>query len=303
MRHLAGWVFGVIALFACGFLVGGCGQADVPKKAAGTVTILTSFHPMHIMALNIAGGVPGVTVQNLTQPTAGCLHDYQLSPQELAALADADILVVNGAGMESFLAKAISQYPQLKLVEASRGLDLILAKPAGEDGAANPHVWVSPAGAMAQVRKIADGLARADPTHAAQYHANANAYLTRLEALGKKMHAELDALPNRRIVTMHEAFPYFAREFNLAIASVIEREPGSEPSAGELAETITAVRASGIKAVFAEPQYPAKAAEAIARETGATVYTLDPAVTGPAEADSYLKTMNQNLDVLRRALK
>ena len=298
MRKQSGACFGVCAFFLLGLLAGGCGKAGAPKKTAGTVTILTSFHPMHIMVLNIAGGVPGVTVRNLTQPTAGCLHDYQLSPQELAALADADMLVVNGAGMESFLAKAVSQYPKLKIVEASQGLDLIR-----ENGGANPHIWVSPIGAMEQVRQIAAGLAVADSAHAAQYRANADAYLVRLNALRTKMHAELDGLPNRRIVTMHEAFPYFAREFKLEIAGVIEREPGSEPSAGELAGTITAVRASGIRAVFAEPQYPAKAAEAIARETGATVYLLDPAVTGPAGADSYLKTMEQNLEVLRHALK
>ena len=298
MRNLLGLVFGMVALFVLGLFAGGCGKVGAPAKAAGAVTILTSFYPMHVMALNIAGGVPGVTVRNLTQPTAGCLHDYQLSPQELAALADADVLVVNGAGMEAFLAKAVSQYPKLKMVAASQGLDLIR-----DNTGVNPHLWVSPAGAMEQVRKIAEGLTVADPAHAAQYRANADAYFARLEALRKKMHAELDALPNRRIVTMHEAFPYFAREFKLEIAGVIEREPGSEPSAGELAGTIDAVRKSGIKAVFAEPQYPAKAVEAIARETGATVYTLDPAVTGPAEPDAYLKTMERNLEVLRRALR
>jgi zinc transport system substrate-binding protein len=153
------------------------------------------------------------------------------------------------------------------------------------------------------VRNIAAGLAAADPAHAAEYRTNADAYIARLEALRRKMHAELDGLPNRRVVTMHEAFPYFAREFNLDIIGVIQREPGSDPSAGELAESVDAIRRSGVRAIFAEPQYPAKAADTIARETGATVYSLDPAVTGSADPDAYLKAMERNLDTLRRALK
>ena len=110
-------------------------------------------------------------------------------------------------------------------------------------------------------------------------------------------------LPQRDIVTFHEAFPYFAKEFDLRIAAVIEREPGPEPAAAELAQTIDLVRASGVKALFAEPQYPARAAESIARETGARVYTLDPAVTGPMDADAYIHIMDANLRVLEEALK
>ena len=87
------------------------------------------------------------------------------------------------------------------------------------------------------------------------------------------------------------------------IAAVIEREPGSEPSARELAQTITLVRKAKVKALFAEPQYPSKAAEAIARETGAKLYTLDPAVTGPMRDDAYITIMTRNFSELRKALR
>ena len=136
-----------------------------------------------------------------------------------------------------------------------------------------------------------------------RYHANANAYIVKLEALRKKMHEGLANISSRDIITFHEAFPYFAKEFNLNIVEVIEREPGSEPSAGELAETVKTIKSHKIKALFAEPQYPAKAAQTIARETGLKVYVLDPAVTGSASLDAYIRIMEANLTVLQEALR
>ena len=106
----------------------------------------------------------------------------------------------------------------------------------------------------------------------------------------------------REIMTFHEAFEYFAEDFNLTVVAVIEREPGAEPSAGELAALIRKIRATGVKAIFVEPQYPAKSAEILARETGAKLYTLDPVVSGPLGPDAYLEIMARNGAELKRAL-
>jgi len=189
---------------------------------------------------------------------------------------------------------------RVKIIEASAGMPLI--KGDGEIGD-NPHVWVSVSGAMQQVNNIAAGLIKHDPEHALQYRANADKYLARLDSLRAKMHRELKPAAGRDIITFHEAFPYFAQEFGLNVAAVVEREPGSEPSAAELAQTIKLIRQKKIKALFAEPQYPAKAAQAIARETGAKVYTLDPVSTGPLDPNAYIKAMEKNLEVLQRALR
>ena len=117
------------------------------------------------------------------------------------------------------------------------------------------------------------------------------------------MHQQLDGLPHRDIITFHEAFPYFAQEFDLHIAAVINREPESEPSARELADTILLVRSSGVKALFVEPQYPKTAADIISNETQADVYVLDPGVSGEESKDAYLNIMEQNLQVLLTALQ
>ena len=267
--------------------------ADKPLK------ILASFYPMYVMTLNVVGDTPGVAVECLTKPITGCLHDYQLTPADLKTLASADVFVANGAGMEAFIAKAVAQSPKLKVIEASQGIKLAFN--------GNPHLWVSLGGAMEQTRNIAKGLAAADPAHAAAYEANAAKYIAKIESLRKEMHAALDDLKHREIVTFHEAFPYFASEFNLKIVAVIEREPGSEPSAGELAKTIQLIRKNQVRALFAEPQYPPKSAAIIERETDIPVSILDPAVTGPRDPeqarDSYLITMRNNLKALQKALQ
>ncbi len=285
-------------------LTGGCSSAPsqpaVNNSVDDQLTIITSFYPMYIMALNITAGVPGVELTNLTGPQTGCLHDYQLSPNDVKTLQKADIFIVNGAGMESFLDKVVKQQADLKIVTASK--DIALIKGPGETGD-NPHVWVSIAAAIQEVNNITDQLAELDPQHAQQYRQNSAAYTTKLDKLRQEMHRQLDGLPNRNIVSFHEAFPYFAQEFKLNIVAVVEREPGSEPSAAELAKTIEIVRKSQVKSLFAEPQYSAGAAQTIARDTGAKVYTLDPGVTGPNTADAYLDIMRKNLNTLSEALR
>lgn len=284
-------------------LLSGCGREDGAANRGGEgFTIVTSFYPMYISTINVAKDIPGVEVINMTKPQTGCLHDYQLSPEDLKTLEKADAFVINGAGMEAFMDKVISQQRDLKIVEAGKGIEVI----RDANGEENPHVWVSISDAILQVENISGQLASIDTANALKYRSNADAYIKKLDGLREKMHRSLDGIKNKNIITFHEAFPYFAKEFGLNIAAVIEREPGTSPSPRELEDTIDIVKDSGIKALFAEPQYPAKTADMIAAETGARVYDLDPAVTGEAKPeayDDYLNIMEQNLKSLEEALK
>lgn len=276
-----------------GVLLGG-GPAFA--QDTGGIRIVTSFYPVYIMALNVTRDIPGVAVVNLTPSVTGCLHDYALTTKDMKKLAHAQVFAANGAGMESFLDRVIAQFPQMKVITISDGISLL--KGAGGD---NPHVWVSISHAITQIQTLTESLARLDPAHAAAYRRNGADYVGKLAALRDRMKRELAPYAGRGIITFHEAFPYFAREFGFHIAAVIEREPGSEPGAKELAATIDQVRESGIRVLFSEPQYPSLAAQTIARETGARVYILDPAVSGPDTPDAYLEIMEHNLDVLKNA--
>ncbi|WP_075441995.1 metal ABC transporter substrate-binding protein [Selenomonas ruminantium] len=283
----------------------GCGAGSTsssPDAAKdGSFHIVTTFYPMYIDAINITQGIDGVTVTNMTKPQTGCLHDYQLTTEDMKTLEKADALIANGAGMENFLGKVIKEQKDLKVIDASKGIELL--KDGDEE---NPHVWLSITSSIEQVKNITAQLKEADPKHADAYQANADAYIQKLEALKKEMHETLDNVPHKDIVTFHEAFPYFAKEFGLHILTVIEREPGTEPTPSELQAVIEQVKPLTAKVLFTEPQYSPAAAQTIARETGAKIYTLDPVVTGEANEaamDAYLTTMRKNMETLKEALQ
>ena len=291
-------IFSLITVFAVIIFFTACGA----NKDSDKLKIVTSFYPIYLDAINIAGNVEGVEVVNLTKPQTGCLHDYQLTTEDMKTLETADIFIVNGLGMENFLEKVTSARSDLKIIDASKSDEIYLLKDGDE---INPHVWVSVTYAMQQVKAITSQLCAADPAHADAYKKNALEYLNKLSALRDEMHIALDNLPNKDIVTFHEAFPYFAAEFKLNIVAVIEREPGTEPTPQELSETIQKVNALPVKILFAEPQYSPKSADTIARETGATISILDPIVTGETKienANDYIDKMRINMNVLENSL-
>ena len=297
-------------VFAASMLLTGCNnsaESNNSIESNNKLTIVTSFYPMYISTLNIVKDIPNVEVLNMTTSQTGCLHDYSLSTKDLKTLSSADIFVINGAGMESFLDDVIDEYSDLKIIEASNGISLIEDTDHDEhEHDVNPHVWVSISKNIEEVSNIAKELSAFDPNHASEYEANADAYIAKLENLRTEMHAALDNVNNKDIITFHEAFPYFAEEFNLNIAGVIEVEPDSEPSAKEVENIISIINEKNIKALFTEPQYSSKIADTIAKETGASIYTLDPIVTGDANEDAYddyIVKMQENLNTLKEALK
>ena len=277
----------------------GCGQSKKDEPKTG-LKITTSFYPVYIATLNVTQGVNGVSVTNMTKPQTGCLHDYQLTTEDMKKLEKTDILVINGAGMESFIEKAVKQQKNMKIIDSSQGIKLL--KDEKEN---NPHYWLSISKEIEQINNIADQLSKLDPANKDKYKSNASEYINKLNKLSNEAKKALNELKNREIVTFHEAFPYFADEFNLKIAAVVEREPGSEPTPKELEDVINIVRYLPVKVLFTEPQYSTAAADLIAKETGAKIYQLDPVVTGKADEsakDMYIITMKKNIQVLKEAL-
>lgn len=291
----------------------GCSNTK-ENEEDNTFNIVTSFYPMYIATSNIIDGVEDVKLTSLASPDVGCLHDYQLTVNDMITLEKADAFVINGGGMESFLDKAISNYPELKIINAFVDDEDVEDGDVeehqddnhtehGHQHESNAHVWVSVSLYIEQVEKICDELKKINPENAERYESNKTNYIKKLDVLRQEMHNELDKLQKKNIVTFHEAFYYFAKEFNLNIVSVIEREPGTSPSAGELVDIIKEIESKDVNAIFVEPQYLKTAANTISYETGIGVYELDPVVSGNFEKDAYEQKMKKNLDVLMEALK
>lgn len=261
------------------------------------IKITASFYPLYIMLMNITDGAENVELSLLAPANTGCLHDYQLTTKDMKAIEDCTIFVVNGAGMEDFLDK-ILELKKDSLVVASEGFELVDE---------NAHIWVSPKGAIFEVQNIAKALCKLDSKNAQTYQKNAQIYCEKLNLLSSKMHSELDEFAGTKIITFHEAFPYFASEFNLDLIAVMENEEGEEPSTKDLFELVKLINdciSNGEKiALFGEESFPSSAAKILSNETGLKVGTLDPCVTGDLQKDSYIIAMEKNLEVLKEFLK
>lgn len=288
-----------------------CVNLTLIDKAYGEFNVLCSFHPVYVFTQNVAKGSNSLKVDILLPPNIGP-HDYALTPGDMQKISQCDVLIINGMGIEEFLDKALRKVKSgARIVDISEGIRPIPTRGAGEEkeeeahehhGSYNPHTWVSPRSAITQVRNIQKALTSLDPKNANLYKANADNYVAKLEKLSKEISEALKGAQNKRVVTFHDAFDYFARDFGLEVVDVIEVVPGQEPSAGELAKLAKKIKELKVTAIFSEPQYPDKVAEILSKESGVPVFKLDPCHTGEGKPDTYEKAMRQNLEVLKKAL-
>lgn len=253
--------------------------------------VITSFYPIYIAAKNIIGDCEGVTLQNLSEPQTGCMHDYQLTTGDMRSLSRADAFLINGGGMESFLPDVAGQYPDLAVVDASAKADLL------EE---NAHVWMSIAGHMAQVETIAESLAALDSSHAQIYRKNAAAYRKKLEMLRQRQQKTAKAYRNRKILIFHEAFAYVAQDYGLTVSGGMDLDEERQVSAGEVADILRQIREAGADVILAEELYGRQMCETVQKEADVQVIYLDTCVRGDYEADSYLRAMEGNLDQMEK---
>lgn len=286
----------------------------VRTQKKGGLQVVCSFYPVYVAALNVCDGVDGVELSSLTGPTAGCLHDYQLSPDNRIALSGADLLVINGAGAESFLDQTLAQLPRLTVVDTSRGVTLLESGTAhahvhedagGEDGedhsheAVNEHIWTSPSRYRRQVENLRDGLCAADPAHAQAYRDNAAAYLARIDAAAQELEQAAQGLTARGCITFHDSLAYFARELGLTVLYSLHIGEESGVSASDVAAAEQTAKATGDALLLYDSQYPVQY-EYIGGDDGVAL-TLDMAVSGEAQKDAWLNAMHRNADALRAA--
>jgi ABC-type Zn uptake system ZnuABC Zn-binding protein ZnuA len=256
---------------------------------------------MEIFTRNVVGDTPGVTVESMLPASMGCPHDYALTPGDMRKIAGADLFVVNGLGMEDFLGEPVRRAnPKVRIVETARAV-LPIQEEHGH-GEVNPHTWVSPRNAILQVRAIEKALTAARPAGAGAFRRNADAYVSRLTTLAEEFEAAAKTFRRRNIVTFHNVFDYLARDLGLTVVGEIETAPGQEPSAGEIRNLSRVIRERKVPAVFSEPQYSPKLADALAREAGVPVRVLDPVATGSPALAAYEDAMRRNLSTLKEAL-
>jgi zinc/manganese transport system substrate-binding protein/manganese/iron transport system substrate-binding protein len=243
-------------------------------------------------------------------PKGGEVHTFDPAPSDAARLAQARLLVMNGLGLDDWLLDLAGDAGQadLPLVELAEDLEDVEYLEGEEEGdhPYNPHLWLNVQYARRYVDRIRLKLIEVDPANQADYDANAEAYDEQLEALDAYVHEQLADIPqaDRRVVSFHDAFPYFAAAYGLEIVGVVVSAPGQEPSAGEVARLVTEIRETGVKAILAEAQFSDRPARAIADETDAMVVSeLYTDSLGDPPQDSYEGAMRWNVDRVVEVLR
>ena len=316
------------------FLVG-CTLCLIPRleavAAEQTLHILATTFPLYQITRNITAGVDGVAVDLMIPAEMGCPHDYALTPQDMRKLAKAEVLVINGQGMEEFLGAPLRKAnPNLIVIDSSQGIGQILQYTDMEEehdhhrdakGTAhhdahhhgeheqhhegpNPHLFASPRMAALLTGTIAKGLAERHSQGAALYTANGRDYAERMNRLADDLAALGKRLRNNRIVTQHGVFDYLARDMGLEVVAVVQAHAGQNPSAAEMRTLVKTIRLKKAGALFTEPQYPDAIGRTIAKEAGIIAARLDPVATGPERAplDYYEQVMRTNLATLEKTL-
>jgi zinc/manganese transport system substrate-binding protein len=236
------------------------------------------------------------------------VHTFEPKPADVRSVASASLLVMNGLGLDDWLEKTISNASKLgtPLVKLAVDLPGITLLPGDDPGTQNPHLFMDPKYTELYVDRIATALKQVDPSHAATYGAQAGAYRAKLQELDTWVRAQIATIPaaNRKLVTFHDAFPYYAREYGITIVGVAVEAPGQDPSAGYTAKLVDAIRAAGVKAIFSESQFPAKLVEQLAAETGAKVVAnlYDDAIGDPP-VTSYVEIIRWDTQQLVNALR
>ena len=283
-------------------LVAGCGGTSVSPPAAATVHVVTTTTVFADIVRNIGGD--RVSVVSIIPSGAGP-EDYEPRPDDAQRLADADLIVSNGVGLDDFLDKLIAAAGEGAAPHLVLGDGIPTINVGGEP---NPHFWLDPTLVRDHyLPAIAASLAKVDPADAATFEANRAAYAAKLDTLDAANVAKIATIPaaNRKLVTFHDAFPYFAAHYGFEVVGVVMANPGQEPSAADLVALVEKVKAAGVKAVFSESQFNPKLVQTLADEAGVSqvVTTLYNDTVGPPPKDTYLTMMAWNVDQVVQALK
>lgn len=316
------------------------GASDASDSAKNTdeaddmLTVVTSFYPMYIATLNIVDGVNGVRLENLSEPQTGCLHDFQLTPEDMKLLSTADVFVINGGGIESFMSDVAKAYPKLDVVEACEDVALLSEDDADSDhdhdheadtksdsdhdhdheadaesdsahdhdhGDENAHAWMSVPRYRTMVQTIASRLAEKDAKHADEYYENAKAYDAKLAVLEEKINSLKSFTNGQNIIIFHEAYAYVADDFSMNACYLLDLDEERSVSAGEIKQVIGAIKDDGVSVILAEELYGKSMGDTVSRETDVHVIYIDPLNRGEYDKDSYLYGMEHNIELIKEA--
>ena len=261
----------------------GCGSGG--EAAAQGDTVLATTYPMYYLTNRLLAGAEGITAELMISDSVSCLHDYTLTTAQMKKIQQADMIVMNGGGLEDFMASALESVPAERIITARETGDM--------------HYWLDPRQYQAAGAAISEALIQKYPEANQVLTDNLRTLTAELEALQEELQAELSGLKSRELITFHDGFSQFADAFDLTILAAIEDDEGAEASAGELKVICDLIEAHHIPAIFVEKNGSTNASDIISRETGVQVFTLNTMMDGQTD---YLTAMRENVMAVKEAL-
>jgi ABC-type Zn uptake system ZnuABC Zn-binding protein ZnuA len=300
---------GVAAAFG---LVGGCGNDDSSRSADGKVAVATTVAPITSIVANIGGDRVHITG---IVPEGTNSHTFEPRPSVAELLSEVDVLYINGLKLEEptkDLAERnlgadaeIVELGTLSIAEREYAYDFSFPR---SEGKPNPHLWTDPKYALKYARVVRDDLSRRDPRNAAYFKANYARFAAVIEDFDEAMRASFDTLPRakRKLLTYHDAYAYFARDYDWDVIGAIQVSDFEDPTPSEVAELIDQVRREKVPAIFGSEVFPSPVLEQIGKETGVTYVDVlrDDDLPGePGEArHSWLGLMHFDFVTMTEAL-
>ena len=291
-------------------LIVGCGGGENKGGGVGSEEKVQVAATISVIQ-NLVERVGGDRVEAFSiVPVGASPETFQPSPRDAGRISESRVVFENGAGLDAWvedLVESAGNEEQL-VVELSEGLESLEGgeHDHGEEHAeGNPHFWLDVQNARHYVLRIQDALMGVDPEGAEEYEANAEEYLTELEELDGYIREEAQDITEerRKLVTFHDAFPYFAEAYGFELVGVVLENPEAEPSSREVAEVVQTVEEEQVPAVFTEPQFNAGLIDTIAQEAGVEVQELYTDTLVEDEAgNTYEAMMRTNIDRISGAL-
>lgn len=291
----------------CVLFLNACTGND-PELQKKETTVATSFYPVYIFTLNLLNGIEELNVKCMAEQSVGCLHDYTLTAKDAKLLNDAQVLVINGAGMENFLQDAFESAENLSVIDSSKNIELICKEEHHHEEDdhhhhENSHIWLSVGNAKKQVENIKNGLLNEFPQHKSKIEENYSEYINRLNVLEEERKRVLSIAKDLNTISFHGAFEYLALDLGFDISVTIESDEGYEPSAKELANLSNKIKNDNIKALFVDPNYSGSSAEILKRETNTEIYVINPVISGEEKLTAYEDIMKDNYSIILKAVK
>lgn len=297
-----------------------CPQRAAAAQAAPTLNVLASTYPMWLLTRAVTAGVPDVEVRLLVASGTGCPHDYAPTPADLLRIEQADLIIINGLGMEDAFRDALARRGT-HVLDCGASLGETLAGYAGKLPAvascgqghhdhdhaaceANPHVFAGPRLAARMAGSIAEELARRDTAHAGQYRENAARFTAGMRDLLQRLRQLTPRGARPRVLLQHDALAYLAADAGFEVLGIVQAASSDAPTASHLMQLLADAREKRPDLLLGEEQFTDRTMRMLAQEADIPLLCLDSLASGPEDvpADQYLRVMQNNVSLLEERL-